>query len=379
MRQLFLYLPLAALALCGAESVCRCAERRPALQSGSPLCSDTVDLATLKASLGVSFETTITEHFVLLHEAGADYVAQTGRTLENAYRRFYLAFCRAGFDLSPSQDRLIWICFPLQSSFNQYALQAEGMDLSWLEGYYSTRTNRVAIVQTNQTTLEREKINPPSNGMRVILAANEEQGAEVGFQTQNNALGGPVLPMPAEDLWLDVLRLTHEVAHQLAFNSGLQKRGVMYPLWVSEGLATNFEYERLESTGLERCNIVRCDSLVELHRAGRLVPLKQFVVQTKAPADTRLSRCYYAQAWAFFQFILTERPGNFQRYLDRLAGHSPGRRDTRTLLAEFTEAFGPPEELEAAWKAFLDHQAQHALTSNSAASLTPDTRAAQLP
>ncbi len=379
MRQLFLYLPIAALALCGPESVCRCAERRQPVQSGSPLCSDTVDLATLKTSLGTSFQITTTKHFVLLHEAGADYIEEMDRTLESAYRRFYLAFCRAGFDLSRSQDRLVWICFPHQGSFNQYALQAEGMDLSWLEGYYSTRTNRVAVVQTNQTMLERKKIHPQRNGMRVTLVANEEQGAEVGTQMQNNALGGPVVPMPAEDLWLDVLRLTHEVAHQLAFNSGLQKRGVMYPLWVSEGLATNFEYERPVGTGLERCNIMRCNSLMESHAAGRLVPLEQFVVQTKAPADVRLSRRWYAQAWAFFHFILAERPRNFQSYLDRLADHSPGRRDACTLLAEFTQAFGPPEELEPAWKAFLDRQAQHAPTGNPAASLMPATRAAQSP
>jgi hypothetical protein len=379
MRQLFFYLSITALALCSTNSECRSAERSQSGQSGSPLRSDTVDLAMLKTSLGASFRTTTTEHFVLLHEAGADYVEVTGRTLENAYRRFYLAFCRAGFDLSRSRDRLVWICFPHQGSFNRYALQAEGMDLSWLEGYYSTRTNRVAIVQTNQTMLEREKINPPSNGTRVILVANEERGAEVGSQTQNNAFGGPVLSMPAKDLRLDVVRLTHELAHQLAFNSGLQKRGVMYPLWVSEGLATNFEYERPTSTGLERCNIVRCNSLMEQRTTGRLIPLKQFVVETKAPADARLSRSWYAQAWAFFHFILTERPGNLRRYLDRLAGHSPGRRDAHALLAEFTEAFGPLEEIESAWKTFLDRQAQRALTGNPAASLTPDTRDAQLP
>ena len=106
----------------------------------------------------------------------------------------------------------MWICFPQQSGFNKYALRAEGMDLSWLDGYYSTLTNRVAVVQPNLRMAEREPVNPPRMGdMRITLAANKQSEK--------------VLPMAPAGPRLDMTRLTHELAHQLAFNSGLQKAG----------------------------------------------------------------------------------------------------------------------------------------------------------
>jgi hypothetical protein len=81
----------------------------------------------------------------------------------------------------------------------------------------------------------------------------------------------------------------------------------MYPFWVSEGLATNFEFEWLAGPGFTNCSTARHDCLVKTHAAGDLVPLRQFVVQTKVPASASRSRRYYAQAWAFFQYLLTER------------------------------------------------------------------------
>ncbi|MCX5646562.1 MAG: DUF1570 domain-containing protein [Phycisphaerae bacterium] len=296
---------------------------------------------------GASFETTATEHFVLFHEPDAGYVAGACRTLEYAYGHFYEVFSLAGFDLTRSEDRLVWLCFPQKSTFSEYALQVEGMDLSWLDGYYSTLTNRVAIVQTDQKARLRRKAapEPPASDVPVAVAANRSPREGV-------------LPMSAVGQRFDVTRLTHEVAHQLSFNSGIQKRGVAYPLWVSEGLATNFEFDTSVTAGLAHGNAARCQGLLEAYAEGNLVPLRQFVVQTTVPPDAQVGRRYYAQAWGFFQFVLTERPENLRTYLDRLAQTRPEHHDERALLAEFTEAFGAPEVLELSWNAFLASQAQ---------------------
>jgi hypothetical protein len=367
MRQLFLFLFAAALILGSPFSACRSSERNQPTEAGSALQRGSLDVATLKTLLGASFQTTTTEHFAFLHETNAAYIAQAGTALEHAYRQFYESFSQTGFDLTRTSDRLIWICFPQQSGFNQYALQAEGMDLSWLDGYYSTLTNRVAVVQANPRMPNREEVNPPlANGMRVTLAANR--------QTEEG-----VLPMSAAEPRLDVARLTHELAHQLAFNSGLQKRVVMYPLWVSEGLATNFEFDWPPNAGLARGNTLRCNSLVEAHAAGELVSLRRFIVQTRAPADAKVSRRYYAQAWAFFRYILTERSEDLRHYLRRMAEMPPGRREAAALLAEFTEAFGRPEALEPSWNAFLDRQTQQARQGDPASSSARDARTTPLP
>jgi hypothetical protein len=297
------------------------------------------------AALTASLEPTTTKHFKLLHEPGASYADLAGRTLEEAYQHFYEIFAQAGFDLSRPKDRLVWICFPHKSGFNEYALQVEGMDLSWLDGYYSTLTNCVAIVQAEEKVRPREAAAPSDREVRVAVAAH--QSPREG-----------VLPMPSAGQRFDVTRLTHEVAHQLSFNSGIQKRGVLYPLWVSEGLATNFEFSGSEGPGLDHVNGPRRNGLLEAYAAGELTPLRQFLVQTTVPPDAVLGRQYYAQAWGFFRFVLTERPESLRAYLHRVARNRTDRRDATTMLVEFTEAFGPAETLEPAWQAFLARQAQ---------------------
>jgi hypothetical protein len=364
MRQsvLFLFTAAGALGVCAS---CRCFEPRPPVQKASSVGSESANSTALGSLLDASFEAAATEHFVLLHEPGAGYVAGACRTLEYAYGHFYEVFSRAGFDLSRSKDRLVWICFPRKSSFSKYALQVEGMDLSWLDGYYSTLTNRVAIVQTDQMRRREEAAPSSRSAVRVAVAANRSPR-------------DGVLPMSVTGQRFDVTRLTHEVAHQLSFNSGIQKRGVMYPLWVSEGLATNFEFDGSVDADLDHGNTARCNGLLAAYAAGELVPLRQFVAQTTVPPETHVGRRYYAQAWGFFQFILTERPENLRRYLHRLAQERPDRRDANTMLTEFTEAFGSPETLELSWNTFLSHQAQQALAGRSAA-MRPDAGLAPMP
>jgi len=382
MRQSVLFLFVALAAPCILCANCHCSEPQ-----GSPNAADRVrgtsplplarkatapsgasaELTAPSPLLDASFQSTTTEHFVLFHEPGAGYAAGACRTLEYAYEYFYDVFSQAGFDLSRSQDRLVWICFPHKSGFSRYALRAEGMDLSWLDGYYSTLTNRVAIVQTDQRARRREEAVPPSgSGPEAVVAA------------QRSPREG-VLAMAAAGQQFDITRLTHEVAHQLSFNSGIQKRGVMYPLWISEGLATNFEFDGTGSVGLEHCNMARCNGLLEAYATGELVPLRQFVVQTTVAPDLHLGRRIYAQAWGFFQFILAEHPESLRLYLQRVAKNHLDHREAATMLAEFTEAFGSPDTLEESWRAFLARQAQQASARRLAASATPNAGTTRMP
>jgi hypothetical protein len=314
-----------------------------------------MDVVTLRSLVGVPYRMTATEHFEILHEAGDDRAARTGETLERAYQCFYEVFSQAGFELSRPEEALVWICFPQQSDFDKYARTTEGMDLSWLDGYYSTLTNCVAIVQPSPGLCEwQEKEMRPGDDVRLTLTVTRQSER--------------ILPMSAAGQPLEVARLTHELAHQLAFNSGLQKRGVMYPLWVSEGLATYFELDGSAGTGFQAWNSVRGRCLVEAYKRGELIPLGRFVVQTKVPPDAHLSRQCYAQAWAFFQFILMEYPAQLRCYLEHLAERPPGWRFTHVMTKEFTAAFGSLSELEFSWRLFLVRQVQQISASRSAVS-----------
>jgi len=359
MQKKVLCLFVAVGVLCSISMNCRGAEPKQAKQTTLSSGDLSIVLASLQSLAGTAFQTTSTEHFTIVHEVGAAGIAGTGKALESAYQHFYDVFVKAGFKPAHSEDRLVWICFPEQGGFDRYALRAEGMDLSWLDGYYSTLTNRVAVVQPNVRMAEREQMIPLQRpgDMRITLAANNQPTEKV-------------LPMSPPGQSLDLTRLTHELAHQLAFNSGIQKRGVMYPIWVSEGLATNFECDGLSGESVLSFNMARNACLEATWSEGEMMPLRELIVQTRVSADGHVSRQHYAQAWAFFRFLLTERPESLRVYLDRIMNLPAGRRDARTLLSEFTDAFGSPESLEPAWNAFVVRQCQSALAADCGSSLS---------
>jgi hypothetical protein len=356
MRSLAVFLFTAAVVLCSPCTTCRCSDRKQPAQATPSLSPDLTDLRVIRSLLGKSIEVSTTEHFCILHEATASYVPATGETLEKAHGQFYRTFSRAGFELARSADRLVWICFPQQSQFDEYAVRVEGTDLSWLDGYYSTLTNRVAIVEPSPRLWDPSEAEMREMSRNWVSVAANTQARE------------KVLPMSATEPPMDVARLTHELAHQLAFNSGLQKRGVMYPFWVSEGLATNFEFEGVADNHLESCSTARRDCLVKARLTDELLPLAQFVVQTSVPTIASQSRRYYAQAWAFFQYLLTERGESLRDYLRQEALLPPGRRDAHVLLREFVNAFGSLDDMETSWDAFLDRQERLACAAGDSSS-----------
>jgi hypothetical protein len=266
------------------------------------------------------------KHFVLLHAAGDAWASHAGRLLEETHDRFYRQFEQAGFKLAPIQHRLTWVCLNSRSSFDTYTRSADGMSLAWLDGYYSARTNRVALLLDHTEAAPPDE-RPPATLTANIAAVDSHSGyAGTGFA--------------------DVARAMHEAAHQLAFNSGLQKRGVMYPIWASEGLASQFEYEH--------GNTVRQRRLVRMADHDRLIPMSELITCTRRPLDRRYStNDLYAQSWGFFRFLLAEKPAALRGYMTCLSQQSPGPRDQAALRGEFIRFFGDLDDLEVEWKLFI--------------------------
>jgi len=286
------------------------------------------------------FTVYVTDHFVLVYNRGNGWAGGAGQILESIYELFQRSFRQAGFAVKSPTDRLIWLCFDDHAAFGDYAVRVDGRDMSWLDGYYSARTNRVAIVSAEKCDLRGAKQSSVDPIALHVNASDDHAPAEKGSDCRQA---------------LDVYRASHEAAHQLAFNTGLQKRGVMYPFWVSEGLATNFEADSLTVSGLARENPARSRRLAEAHAAGRLTPLGKFVVFTGLPVGDS-ERCHdlYAEAWGLFRFLFTTRREQLKAYLGQLAQLQPGWRDEQTLRDQFESAFGPVEKLRGPWERFLE-------------------------
>lgn len=288
---------------------------------------------TLVDSLGKGFSLHLTPHFLLVHASPGEWASEVGKMLEGIHDRFYADFRKAGFEPKPLECELTWICFGSVKEYSRYSIQADRMDLSWMDGYYSARTNRVAMAGLLQLpTLPRLALQGASTLRQVVQ--NDE-------------------PVALAD-HLDLVRASHEAAHQLAFNSGLQKRRVMYPLWVSEGLATSFDADPGGRCGLDRPNPVRVERLQQAHGRHRLLSLDQFIHLTRVPdAYSGAADDCYAQCYGLFRFMLDQRGPQLRRYLAYLSNLEPGFRDVSTLRREFAKAFGPPAELEQAWQRYL--------------------------
>lgn len=294
-----------------------------------------------------------TAQFVLLHNTAPERAATRAALLELTHQRFFEAFGDF-YDLDDAERPLVCVLFADEDAYARYARRVDRLDMSWAGGYYSSRTNRMVLYDapTDAPADERcercgERHEPEaakvpvsdvdaSDPETLLLAAAEEAGA---------AASPP----------LNLASTTHEAAHQLAFNTGLQRRGVMYPFWVSEGLACAFETNSPdEPFGLGKPNPNRLEDLRGAMRRDALIELERFVSMTRPPTrDRQRLNGIYAQAWALFQYLYLHERDALAAYLRTLADLPAGRRSERKLRREFTDAFGPIEQLEERWQAHL--------------------------
>ncbi len=301
-------------------------------------------MQSLGKVLGTPLHAVTSRHFVVFHEENERDAREVCHVLERARERFLAVFSPLGMGTQGSDQPLIWMCFEGREAFDRYAAKADRLQRTWLASYYSSRTNRVALIRSDFRSYPDWHAEPTGPGDAEALRVADAQD-EMG-----------ILPMPRTSERFAFPRLTHELAHQLAFNSGLQVRGIMYPFWISEGLATNFEFEGPEALDSRVCSTVRLRAVLDAHAAGDLVPLRRFLVEVHGPLDVERSRRYYAQAWALFQFVLSERGDDLVHYLRTLAALRPGRRTPAALFTEFVTSFGSLEGFERAWNAYLDRQ-----------------------
>lgn len=302
---------------------------------------------TIVSRFGYEFAQQVSPHFRVMYRdrnVPPQSVSQVCDLLEAAYEMFYADFTEAGFKLGTNSSPLPWVIFDRMQPYREFARVADGMDSRSLESYYSSRTNQVVLMQIDAKHGGYER------SPKYYQVNNPSELGVSGMDMQPDVATGEV--------WsgmLDVRRATHEAAHQLAFNSGIQKRGVMYPLWISEGLATNFESDYLGEVGVARDNIPRARQLLRARENGRLMPLDSFVNLVDIPyGGPEIANDLYAQSWGLFHFLFKTRSGELRHYLHQLARTRVGPRDPDTMYAEFTRAFGPVSELEKPWAEFMD-------------------------
>jgi hypothetical protein len=305
---------------------------------------------------GRVFQVYYTRHFLILHDTPRDFAASRGTALEKAYDAFMFFFNMKVLRPQFLQAPLVVVLFKERDDYLAYAKQTEGADLGWSAGYYSQRTNRSAFYDDStgpsaehaEQQIDRlrqllKDLNAQINeanqhGKRSLanqLAAERNRAAQAIFQLSNrvdNAVG-----------IINNVKTLHEAAHQLAFNTGVQKRLVDYPLWFSEGLACCFEAEDHNGNrGPAVLNSGRIGVLKKALAEEKLIPLEDFIAQqTPEAMDEKTLSVWYAQGWALFHYMYKFHRPELEKYLLAYQAEPAVREimpERRKKL--FTDAFG---------------------------------------
>ena len=299
---------------------------------------DAAQCVALASRIGLPLKVHETDRFLVLSPADDASAAVTGQFLDKVYLRFYEQFNRAGFGPSPASGKLVWVCLSSYRDMEAYGRAADGAEVSWMNAYYSHRTNRVATAM--------------ASGRSTAQAAGRPSGSSAKLAAFGDPGGGQ-----AASAGLNIRTLTHELSHQLAFNSGLQRRGATYPFWLTEGLATNFEADSPDSVGLGRNDNRYGQRLIDAKAGGRLISLEQFVGMTDCPAGQgSATREAYAQAWGFFHYLLERHPGALKKYMAELSSMWLPQQNAESLRRRFIAAFGPVKPLEEDFRRSIDGQ-----------------------
>lgn len=255
----------------------------------------------LRVELGKGFELTATQkHFVVAFPAGQkDFWSPR---FEEIYNSFYLYLSVRGIKLREPRDPLVVIVFPSQRDFLRYSAADGAGANSNVLGYYSLRTNRVAMYDQGQGSKSDE-----------VWAANSET-------------------------------LIHELAHQIAFNTGAHQRGSPPPRWLAEGLGTLFEAKgvwksRSYPAQRDRLNLGRFRDY-RRYSTDELSGTAGELIESDALFNRDPQRAY-AVAWAMTFYLTETQSRKYGEYLRLTAARPEGTASSKAeRLRDFRGVFG---------------------------------------
>jgi hypothetical protein len=255
----------------------------------------------LEAEFGRQMEVTATGHYLVAHPAGQSAV--WAERFEQMYDEFVHDFGVRGISTNPPDLPLVAVVFTRRDSFMRYSLGEGYRFVGEVLGYYSPKSNRVAILDA--TSLPASGLDWRQNAATVI----------------------------------------HETAHQVAFNTGVHSRFTVTPRWLAEGLGTMFEARgvwdpRMYPNRRDRINRGRLEDFnrnaATRHNAG--------TVQELIAGDKPFERdpiAAYGESWALTFYLAENQPREFSEYLKKTAARPNFTPYTGLQrIADFTSIFG---------------------------------------
>lgn len=349
------------MVLCG--SIACCAAPPPPLPTDAALSDD------LRKTLGERFSIRETDHFTIAYDTPHDTLRSLTGRLEGTYSAVW-TFCEhLDIPLSPPEQRLTVVLLDRHEDFAEYCRTAR-VRVASAAGFYDGLTNRSIflnmmnspeVMQLNdQIHRHKQQI---ANGDRAL--ADTLQAHVSAIETRRDALVKR----------FNKLIIQHEAAHQVLFNIGIHVRGADNPIWLTEGLACQFEVPQSEiARGKVQINHMRLGDFREALGVGPQIQRLEAAVLQAAIAERRLLSFAdfvrdgqvaendpqrvsfrYAQCWAMVYYLVREHRDAFGRYIQKLAHREPGRIVIAAeKQAEFEEEFGAlAADFDERWVSFM--------------------------
>jgi len=304
------------------------------------------------------FQKSETKHYAILSDCSPQDIAMVGTLLEATYVKYHEVCDSLGWKPNPLRHKLVAVLFRDQRNFNDFAIQVDKVNKSWVMGYYSPLADRLVFFKSDSAADVKKvmaDLNAQNKQVQEIGAAQKSPGQalrpnqEVEHAQTQLAAEKDRIQDSTEAIFVSTA--VHEAAHQLFFHTDIQRPGVTYPLWLAEGLATNFETERINIVfGYQVENWRRRDAFKQVLLKDSIIPLEVLVTQDRFADGTESNEAvghFYAQAYVLTNWLLRERPTELSLYLKALLDGSFA--DAKSRKAEFELIFGPLARLERNW------------------------------
>jgi len=300
---------------------------------------DEASIESLREELGAGFYRVETDWFVALSDCDEVWTAARAGVLERTARQFRNMMERLGVEWTPPEHKLVCVLFAEHAEFARFAKERDGVEATWVSGYYTTSNNRTAFYD--------ESTSPAVRRAMARLREAETSSSRDPSVTMRDARAE--LERHAREA--SIAKTVHEAIHMLAFNCGLQRRSRSYPFWFTEGLAGSFETTEprhnfgptIEQDGVRR-------QLRAFVADGRLMDMTALIGIVDAKGvDSDVASVMYAMSNSFFRYLY-----RFER--EGLAGYARAlwHAEARELRADehvalFREHVGDEQRLARRW------------------------------
>ena len=270
------------------EEILERQENSEPLQSASP---EAVSERLLE-ELGSGFAIYPTQHYLIAYNCNEAYVQRVGALFEQLHRGFFTFWENQRWELDEPDYPLVAVVMRDYDSFLEYAENDIGETAKSVIGYYHLSSNR----------------------MTTFNVPNWER---------------------------NVATIIHEATHQLAYNTGMQKRFADNPMWVSEGLATFFESPDMRNPGrwrsIGRVNQVNLARWRQYLRNRPQESLATLLADDQRFRNGSTATSAYAESWALTYFLIRTRREEYVNYLRELSLGRPLAERTRPERIEMFE------------------------------------------